>query len=243
MWTPKPLNDKRIAAAAPRQKEYSLWDGQGLHIIIKPSGKKAWRLQFSFDGKKKLMGLGEYPAVGLKAAREKAHRLRGLIAANINPIEQRREEKVIREREKQRAHRTFRVVGDEWFTGVTANYRASNQKKVLWLLRLLYETLGDMPIEAIRYADIRLALREVAEKGNVVTAHKMGGKAREICGYARRNGYIDSNPADDFTKDLPSILCVWHRISARRGPVRPSSARQTGRRPRDATALYRLLSA
>jgi len=43
----------------------------GLHIIIRPNGKKFWRLQFVLAGKKRLMGLGESPAVSLLAARKK----------------------------------------------------------------------------------------------------------------------------------------------------------------------------
>ena len=95
-----PLTDKQIIAAKPgvkpakpgmkavktNGKEYALWDGGGLHIIIKPNGSKLWRFQFVVAGKKSLMGLGEYPAVSLAAARDKAGDLRGLVRQNINPV-------------------------------------------------------------------------------------------------------------------------------------------------------------
>ena len=45
----------------------------------------------------------------------------------------------------------------------------------------------------------------IVAKCNLVTAHKLGSKAREILSYARRCGYIDTNPADDYTADLPPI--------------------------------------
>ena len=191
-----PLTDKQINAAKPRAKEYALWDGQGVHIIIRPNGSKLWRLQFVLARKKRLMGLGEYPAVSLLAARKKAHELRGLVATGIDPVAQRRE----KEEQRKIELRTFHAVADEWYATVESRYRPANQKKVLWLLSLLCESLGKMPLHTIRYNHIREALRMVTDKGNVVTAHKLGGKAREIFSYARRNGYIDTNPADDLPK-------------------------------------------
>ena len=201
-----PLTDKQISAAKPREKEYALWDGQGLHIIIRPNGSKLWRLQFVFAGKKRLMGLGEYPDVSLLAARKKAHELRGIVAVGIDPVALRREE----EEQRKMFIRTFQAVADEWYDTVKEQYRPANQKKVLWLLGLLCESLGVLPLHTMRYNHIREALRMVLDKGNVVTAHKMGGKAREILSYARRNGYIDTNPADDFTKDLPPVKSRRH---------------------------------
>jgi len=201
----KPLTDTQIRNAKPGTKEYSLWDGGGLHIIIKPNGSKLWRFQFSFAGKVRLMALlaqnSGYPMVNLETARKKANELRGLVADGVDPVAQRREEA-----ERQASlHRTFQNVADEWYPTVEGRYRPANRKKVLWMLGILNEALGAMALHTIRYADIKKALRVVADKGNVVTAHHLGGKAREILSYARRNGYIDANPADDFTKDLPPI--------------------------------------
>jgi|GEM_PF-2442924 len=201
-----PLTDKQISAAKPKEKEYALWDGQGLHIIIRPNGKKLWRLQFFLSGKKRLMGLGDYPTVSLLAARNKAHELRSLVAAGVDPVVQRQ----VAEEQRKRDLRIFQAVAYEWYATVKDRYRPANQKKVLWLLGLLCESLGEIPLHAVRYSHIRETLRMVIDKGNVVTAHKMGGKAREILSYARRNSYIDTNPADDFTKDLPPIKSKHH---------------------------------
>ncbi|MDR0476379.1 MAG: integrase arm-type DNA-binding domain-containing protein [Desulfobulbaceae bacterium] len=210
MRTVKPLTDKQISNAKPKGKEYSLWDGQGLHIIVKPTGSKLWRFQFTLAEKKKLMGLGQYPATSLDAARGKAQELRKLAAAGVDPVARRQEEQAEERTRQGLAACTFQAVAVEWYATVKGRYRPTNQKKVLWLLRLLGEAMGPLPIHTIRYNHIRAALRMVIDKGNVATAHKLGSKAREIFSYARRNGYIDTNPADDFTKDLPPIKSQPH---------------------------------
>lgn len=50
-----------------------------------PSGGKLWRFKYRFDGKEKLLALGAYPDVGLKAAREKRDEARRLIAEGTDP--------------------------------------------------------------------------------------------------------------------------------------------------------------
>jgi len=206
MRTVRPLNDKKINAARTEDKAVSLWDGGGLYILVKPSGSKLWRFQFTLAGKKRLMGLGEYPSVSLAAARDKAHDLRGLIAAGVDPVAQQREQA---EQRKVEA-RTFQAVADEWYGTVEGRYRPTNKKKVLWLLRILCESFGSMPLVAIRYSHILATLRMAVDKGNVETAHRLGSKAREILSYARRCGYLDTNPADDYHKDLPPVKSQHH---------------------------------
>jgi len=207
MRTVRPLNDKQIRAKIKEAKDkpVTLWDGGGLYLLIKPNGSALWRFQFTLAGKKKPMALtaqnSSYPAISLQAARDKAHELRGIVADGIDPVAQRREEA---EQQKVEA-RTFQAVTDEWYSTVEGRYRPTNKKKVLWLLRILGESLGQMPLIAIRYSHILATLRMAADKGNVETAHRLGSKAKEILSYARRCGYIDTNPADDYHKDLPPV--------------------------------------
>ena len=61
----RPLTDKEIKAAKPKEKEYKLFDGGGLYLSITAKGKKWWRLKYNFDGKEKRISLGVYPLVTL----------------------------------------------------------------------------------------------------------------------------------------------------------------------------------
>ena len=72
------LSDLKVKNAKPRAKPYTLSDGEGLYLLIKPDGKKYWRLQYRLGGRTRLRGLGRYPAVMLAAARaaREAHRAR-----------------------------------------------------------------------------------------------------------------------------------------------------------------------
>lgn len=44
-------------------------DGDGLTLVVSEAGAKKWVLRYQLDGKRRDMGLGPYPEIGLKAAR------------------------------------------------------------------------------------------------------------------------------------------------------------------------------
>lgn len=70
------LSSKKIAAMKPREKRYSIADGNGLTLRVMPSGKKIWYLRTSSSSRVADKKLGEYPDMNLAQARQKARRLR-----------------------------------------------------------------------------------------------------------------------------------------------------------------------
>lgn len=57
-----PLTDKALKAAKAEEKQYKLTDGEGLYLLIYPTGKKAWKLKYRVGGAEKKLHLGYYPA-------------------------------------------------------------------------------------------------------------------------------------------------------------------------------------
>ncbi|MFW2724592.1 integrase arm-type DNA-binding domain-containing protein, partial [Acinetobacter baumannii] len=83
-----PLSDSKCTGAKPQEKDYSLYDGHGLILFIRKSGSKVWRFKYKrANGKDGLMTLGNFPALSLKAARDKRRELETLLANGIDPIE------------------------------------------------------------------------------------------------------------------------------------------------------------
>ena len=73
------------ARLAEGENEKLIGDGNGLHLYVRPSGK-SWLFVFTFEGKRRKMALGNFPAVGLADARERAADTRALIAKGIDPV-------------------------------------------------------------------------------------------------------------------------------------------------------------
>ena len=70
------LSDTKIRNAKQADKEYTIADGAGLSVLVRPNGTKLWL--YRFGGKRKKMSFGTFPTVGLKAAREKRHEAKKL---------------------------------------------------------------------------------------------------------------------------------------------------------------------
>ncbi|MGV4630370.1 tyrosine-type recombinase/integrase [Burkholderia pseudomallei] len=60
-------------------------DGGGLWLQVSKSGTKSWIFRYTRHGKTHDLGLGAYPAVGLKAARDKAAEQRSILGAGGDP--------------------------------------------------------------------------------------------------------------------------------------------------------------
>ena len=66
------LTDTAIKKVKPAEKQYRLTDERGLHLLVRPNGARLWQLRYRHEGKEKTASLGQYPDVGVSAARVRA---------------------------------------------------------------------------------------------------------------------------------------------------------------------------
>ncbi len=64
------LTGTSVKQGKPRDKAFSLVDGGGLYLLVKPAGKY-WRYNYRYGGKQKTLALGVYPDVSLAVARKR----------------------------------------------------------------------------------------------------------------------------------------------------------------------------
>ena len=65
------LTENSIRKAQILEKQYKIYDGDGMFLLIHPNGSKYWRMKYTFDSKSKLASFGVWPGVSLKEARER----------------------------------------------------------------------------------------------------------------------------------------------------------------------------
>jgi hypothetical protein len=73
-------NDAAFRSAKPRERPFKLSDGGGLFLLVQPNAAKLWRLAYRFDGKQKLLALGQYPVISLADARIKRDAAKKLLS-------------------------------------------------------------------------------------------------------------------------------------------------------------------
>jgi Arm DNA-binding domain len=145
---PQMLTDKELKNAKPRGKPYKLAAGGGLHLLIKPSGSKLWRLKYRVNGREKLLSFGMYPEISLKHARDRRDEARLIIRKGIDPAAQRKAEKVA-------DAETFEAVAREWFEKFAPSWAKSHSSKVIRRLEVdVLPWLSARPIRGISPPDL-----------------------------------------------------------------------------------------
>lgn len=86
--TLKRLTVKQIEKAATGK----LPDGGGLWLHKRPDGGAQWFVRVTVHGRRREMGLGGYPAVGLAEARRAADASRALARQGLDPVREREKE-------------------------------------------------------------------------------------------------------------------------------------------------------
>ena len=73
---------------------YRLGDGGNLSLEVHPNGSKYWRIGYRINGKRRQLALGTYPLVSLAEAREESLAVKKLIAKGIDPVANRKQDKL-----------------------------------------------------------------------------------------------------------------------------------------------------
>ena len=134
-------------------------DGSGLWFYKRQDGGSQWILRVVVNGRRREMGLGGYPAVGLKDARELAARWRQQAKLGNDPVKTRDNER----REAAKTDNILKNVAIAAFEARKAELKADG-KAGRWFspleLHVLPE-LGRLPIEQINQTDIAATLGKI----------------------------------------------------------------------------------
>ena len=203
-----PLSDTAIRTAKPTAKPQKLTDGGGLYLLLNPNGSRWWRWDYRHSAKRKTLSMGIYPDIGLKDARERRDSARKLLAAGIDPGEQRKAEKAAG---TDRAANSFEVVAREWFAQQSPSWVEGHSSKIMARLeRDIFPWVGARPIAEVTAPEILKALRRVEARGTIETAHRVLQNCGQIFRYAVATGRAERDPTPDLRGALAPVKEAHH---------------------------------
>jgi integrase len=190
------LSDPKVRNAKPRTKLYKIADGEGLFLVVMPTGSKYWRMRYYFAGKEKLLALGVYPDVSLADARERRADARKSLADGNDPGEVKKEAKRIA---ILKSANSFEAVAREWIEKRKHEWAAtSNATALARLEQHILPKLGDRPVAEINPPEVLAMARVVEGKGNLETARRVMQMCGQIFSYAIATGRAERNPVPDL---------------------------------------------
>lgn len=189
------LTVRKIAYAAPGRHS----DGNGLYLLVKPTGSKSWVLRVQHNGRRQDFGLGtaviepigvEIPvykrrSLTLAQAREKARMGRELAKAGINPS--------LHWRAEDRTIPSFQEAAKEYHAQISKGWR-NGKHGDQWLATLkayAFPVIGALPVDRIDARTIQRALTPIwLSKGE--TARRVRQRIGAVLDYAHGNGWRES---------------------------------------------------
>lgn len=201
------LNDKQIQAIKPSEKQVKFSDGDGLTLVVMPSGSKLWQLRYRVGGragKEKTLSLGQYPLVSLKDAREQAFQARKLIVKGADPSEMKQAARAAAVADIVNPIDTVEAISREWFQKFSAGWVDSHADRIIRRLeRDLFPWVGSAEIKSIIPANLLTVLRRVESRGALETAHRLLQNCGQVWRYAVATGRAERDICGDLKGALP----------------------------------------
>lgn len=214
------FTDRSLSALKAQEKRYIAWadNGRGLGVRVSPQGKKTFIYMYRFQGRNRMMSLGEYPAISLADANfAHAEALKALKKGD-DPGTSKLEKKQI-----DRAALTIEQLVEEYLE------RWAKQRKRSWKEDKRILELDILPrwkrrkAKDIQRRDVIALVDEVVKRGAPIQANRTFGIIRKMFNFALSRDLIPyspcagiSPPSQENQRDRvlteKEIYAFWHGI-------------------------------
>lgn len=201
--TAKPLTDVELRKLTRPGHYAAGGDAPGLLLQVTSSGAKSWVVRLTVGKRTNRagrevqrrvdFGLGPYPLVGLKQAREDAREYRAKVLRGEDP----RAERIAKRQALARPRLTFRAAAAEYIGSMRAGWKNAKHADQ-WTNTL--ETyagpiIGSMPVADVDLAQVVAVLKPIWQT-KTETASRVRGRIEAVLGWAKVHGHrTGDNPA------------------------------------------------
>ena len=200
MYPQMALSDTEIRSKKATAKPYKVADEKGLFLLVHPNGSRYWRMKYRYLDKEKTLALGVYPDVSLRDARGRRDEARKLLAAGVDPGENKRAQRASK---LERAGNSFEVICREWLEDKRKSGLVNHDKLVARMEKDVLPWLGGRPVAEITAPEILTVLRRIDNRGARFTAHKVRSEISQCYRYAIATGRAERDPCPDLRGAIP----------------------------------------
>jgi len=199
------LSATKVKNAKSKEKDYKMFDGGGLFLLVTVKGSKLWKLKYRINNKEKLLSFGKYPLISLSEARELRDLNKKLIKQGLDPQEYKNAKKQEQKTKQQELNNTFKKIALERLEKSRSELSEAHYKRTMGGFKnYVFPAIGEKLINEIDAIDIINILRHMVDKKIKNSAQKVYQSINKTFKYAVANGYTSRNPASDF--DVKEII-------------------------------------
>lgn len=196
----RPLADTVLSSLEPEAKEYRESYGiDRIYFVVAANGRKRWEFRYKkpSTGKWSWLGLGGYPEISARRARDKADEAQALLDQGTDPANQKQ---VARKAVEAASSTTFRAVANAWLEKKEKDGRADStlDKIRTYLDKDLFPAIGDMQVSEVTRRHCADLQASIEARGAFNVAKKTRGWLKEIFSQAIAKGMMEYNPASEL---------------------------------------------
>jgi integrase len=224
--------DKIATPPKGARVERSDWFAPGLLLRVNDRGARSWLVQYRLAGKQTKIGIGDYPALSIKDARERAREVRDLAERGVDP----KLARDARAAQERRATETFSHLADAFLDSWSP--RGKNTKREMAATIALHlgplAAVAKTELHRSHLSDITRALASPKRKGGAKpgAARKAFEAATRITRWAVSEGKLEHDPfalmkapakgaPRERVLDPDEVALLWQVWSADTSPFGP----------------------
>ncbi len=163
-------------------------DRDSLSVRVSPKGKVVFQLRYRYDGRLQRLDLGSYPALGLKAARDEAQRLKGQLEQGHDP-------RVVRALQKQAILKADSIESlfRQWYEAYCKKNKKGHHDVLRSFELHVFPRIGALPADKVTLHEWLDLLEKHAEARPGI-ADRILTNAKQMLKWGVKRRLIPSNP-------------------------------------------------
>jgi integrase len=183
-------------------------DGGGLYLQVSPTGSKSWVFRYALAGRNRKTGLGSLSTFSLAEARDRARKLRQLVADGIDPIDLRAATRGMGAVKPP----SFRQCTERYVAAHEAGWKNGGRAWLASLNRYAFPQFGDVAVSAIDVALVMQAIEPIWT-AKPVTANNVRNRVEMVLDWAKARGLRQGENPARWKGHLENLLPHRKRVA------------------------------
>lgn len=183
------LSKTIVDRAKSKDKQYKLYDTDGLHLLVSPKGTKSFYFRYAWHSKRLEIKIGRYPLTSLIGARKKRDDYLLMIENGKNP------------KHRLSHSKLFKDIALDWLK--TQDYLSDRTvKTTTQRLGKCIDEFGHIPISEIDSIQVLTFLQKIENRGYIETAKRTKSIISRVYEYANILNLTNINPTTGLSRIL-----------------------------------------
>lgn len=183
----------------------------GLLLQVSATGARSWILRVKVGTKRRDLGLGGFPTVGLAQARERAREARELIWKGIDPVAERDAQRLALV--QAQSIPTFDECARQFLAGKRLEFK-NDKHAAQWsstLTEYASPIIGRMPVHQVELSHVVRILKPIWET-KTETASRLRGRVESVLAWATVSGFRSGDNPARWRGHLDAVLAKPNKV-------------------------------